>query len=113
MRVMISLPMYGRTQGSIDEQYNAAAQRLTTWGHEVADTRHLDTLVTRSEAFEGGVKKYALLCLGESLEVMSTCDAVYFCKGWQSAHGCQIEYMAAKMYGLNILMEEKLDEAKP
>lgn len=105
MRVMISLPMNGRTQGSIDEQYYTAAQKLTAAGHEVACTLHLDALVSRSEAFENGVKKFNLFCLGEALEVMSTCDAVYFCDGWQRARGCQLEYLAAGWYGLSILFE--------
>lgn len=105
MRVMISLPMRGRTQGSIDERYYAAVQKLSTAGHDVADTRHLDTIVSRSEAFEGGVKKFDLLCLGEALEVMSACDAVYFCNGWRHDSDCRIEFLTARRYGLNILFE--------
>ncbi len=113
MRVMISLPMRGRMQSDIDARYNAAMRTLTAAGHTVADTRNLDRLVSRSEAFESGVKQYDLLCLGEALQVMSTCDAVYFCEGWQDARGCMMEYLAAKWYGLITRFESPDDAAEP
>ena len=44
--------------------------------------------------------------LAKSLENMSLCDAVYFCKGWDDARGCSIEHSVAFAYGLDILYEE-------
>ena len=44
--------------------------------------------------------------LAMSLEKMSLCHAVYFCKGWKQARGCKIEHDAVVAYGLEIIYEE-------
>ena len=55
---------------------------------------------------ERGVEQIPLCFLAKSLECMSACHAVYFCRGWENARGCRIEHEAAKAYGLTIIYEE-------
>ena len=31
---------------------------------------------------------------------MDPCDAVYFCKGWENAKGCQVEHYICELYGI-------------
>ena len=52
-----------------------------------------------------GVVNKPLHFLSASIEVMSKCHAVYFCKGWENARGCKIEHEVAKAYGLEIIYE--------
>lgn len=104
---MISLPMTGRTKESIQERWNAAAAHLREQGYVVVDTIHVDEVATPEEAMAQGVKEYSLMCLGEVLTLMSTCDAVYFCNGWMDSRGCKIEYEAAKAYGRELLFERE------
>jgi hypothetical protein len=53
-----------------------------------------------------GVANVPLRFMAKSLESMSLCHAVYFCKGWEDARGCRIEHEAARAYGLDIIYEE-------
>lgn len=55
---------------------------------------------------EREVVQIPLCFLAKSLENMSLCHAVYFCKGWENARGCRIEHDAAVAYGLDIIYEE-------
>ena len=40
-----------------------------------------------------------------SIAIMAKCNAVYFCRGWETARGCKIEHEIAKNYGLSIIYE--------
>lgn len=39
---------------------------------------------------------------------MSEADIVFFCNGWQTARGCQIEHDCALEYGIDTMYEEDL-----
>lgn len=41
--------------------------------------------------------------LGKSIELLSTADVAYFCKGWENARGCKIENTCAIEYGLEVI----------
>lgn len=47
--------------------------------------------------------KEPLYKLGNALELLAWCDAAVFCPGWEEARGCQIEHLAAELYGIKIL----------
>ena len=51
-----------------------------------------------------GVKDYAK-CMGNDIEAIINCDAVYFVKGWQSSKGCTAEYEIARIYDKEIIFE--------
>lgn len=98
--VMISQPMNGKTDEEIQYVRNQVKSRLEKLGYEVVNSYF---------NVEPGNKKFpALWYLGESLKIMANCDCVYFCKGWSSARGCNIEYAAAKQYGLETLFENEI-----
>ena len=73
--------------------------------NEVVNTLFTDEWA-KNEASSDNVVKRPLWFLAKSLEVMSTCHAVYFCKGWEKARGCKIEHDAAVAYGLEIIYEQ-------
>jgi hypothetical protein len=97
MKVFICQPMAGKTDEEIYDERCKAVEFLDSHGYEVAnslfefDAGWLDRI---------GVKNVPLYYLAQSLEVMSKCDAVYYCDGWENARGCQIEHAAATAYGL-------------
>ena len=41
--------------------------------------------------------------LGKSLELLSTVDVAYFCKGWEDYRGCRLEHACCKEYGIDII----------
>jgi hypothetical protein len=93
---MISQPMGGKTDREIIETRERAMAALALNGMSVVNT-----------IFDGAGDADAnpLRYLGKSLEAMSRCDTVYFCKGWKQARGCRIEHEAALAYGLKIIYE--------
>ena len=55
---------------------------------------------------ERGVENIPLCFLAKSLENMSKCHVVYFCKGWEKARGCKLEHDVSQAYGVKIIYEE-------
>lgn len=103
-KAMISQPMAGNTNDEIVEVRDKAIAVLEGMGYEVVNTLFTD------EDIEGrGDMKIPLYIpvhyLAKSLAVMSLCDAVYFCKGWEDARGCCIEHDTAVAYGLEVMYE--------
>lgn len=46
-----------------------------------------------------------LYYLGSAIQTMDECDAVYFCKGWEKAKGCQVEHYICELYGIQRIEE--------
>lgn len=49
--------------------------------------------------------KAELWYLAKFCEVLRECDAVYFCKGWESTKRCVLEHDIAQAYHLTIFYE--------
>lgn len=109
MKAMLSQPMAGKTEEEITETRERAIEHLEGLGYEVINTRFTDEWYSQEAMKERGVENIPLCFLAKSLENMSLCDTVYFCKGWQDARGCRIEHLAAREYGMNILYEDALN----
>ena len=104
LRVMISQPMRGLTADDITETKAQAVKKIEDMGYTVVNSL-FDEDYFSEEDLEC-VQHKSLFFLAQALEVMSMCDAVYFCKGWEDTRGCNIEHMAAESYGLAIIHEE-------
>ena len=98
MRAMISQPMAEKT----DEEIVNTREKAV----EVVNTLFTDEWYSKDKMEEREVVQIPLCFLAKSLENMSLCHAVYFCKGWENARGCRIEHDAAVAYGLDIIYEE-------
>jgi hypothetical protein len=98
-KAMIVQPMNGLADEEILEVKAKATERLNQLGFDVVNTffEHGITAL--------GVKNRLLYLLAKSLEKMSLCDAVYFCKGWENARGCKIEHEVAEAYGIEIIYQ--------
>lgn len=97
MRLFISQPMKDKTDEEIkkvrEEAIACVKQKFPDENVEVIDS-----------FFEGApVGAKPLWFLSKSLELLSTADVAYFCKGWQDARGCKIERNCAEAYGISIL----------
>lgn len=101
---MISQPMGGKDEEEIKATREKAITALEAKNYKIVDS-YFD--FSDEKMKEYGVKQISLYYLAQSLESMSLCDAVYFCKGWKDARGCKIEHDSAVAYGLNIIYEEK------
>lgn len=105
MKAMLSQPMSGKTDQEISETRDRAIRILEESGYEVVNTLFSDEWATKENLEEAGFVQVPLAFLAKSLECMSQCHAVYFCKGWEEARGCKLEHDAAVAYGLTIIYE--------
>ena len=106
MKAMLSQPMAGKTEEEIIATRSKAVRTLKEKGYEIVNTLFTDEWYSEESMQERGVVNRPLCFMAKSLESMSLCHAVYFCRGWEQARGCRIEHEAAKAYGLEIIYEE-------
>lgn len=106
MKAMLSQPMNGKSGQEIISTRDKAIKALKEKGYEIVNTFFTDEWYSKESMEERGVVQIPLCFLAKSLENMSLCNAVYFCKGWENARGCRIEHDAAVAYGLDIIYEE-------
>lgn len=95
-KLFISQPMRGRTDEEILRERDEAiaiAMDIVKDNVEVIDSFFQDA----------PVEAKPLWFLGKSIELLSSADIVYFCKGWNDARGCRIEHECAKEYGIEII----------
>ena len=104
-KAMISQPMGGKTNEEIVRTRDRALVELKKHGCSVVNTLFSDDWYNEEAAKSGDVVQRPLFYLAKSLEAMSHCHMVFFCKGWERARGCQIEHEAAMAYGLQIIYE--------
>ena len=104
-KAMVSQPMAGKTNYDIEATRERAIVTLTEKGYDVIDTLFTDEWYGKDAMESRGVVQIPLYFLAKSLESMSMCNAVYFCKGWENARGCRIEHDAAREYGLELIYE--------
>lgn len=100
MKVFISQPMKDKTDEEILEERQRAIDSLKEKYGE--DIEVIDSF------FENAPHDARpLWFLGKSLELLSTADAAYFCKGWDQYRGCKIEHQCAVEYGIDVVEDYK------
>lgn len=105
MKAMLSQPMNGFTDEQIVETRERAIEILEGKGYDIVNTYFTDEWYSKESMTERGVEQIPVCFLAKSIENMSLCNTVFFCKGWENARGCKIEHDIAKAYGLEIIYE--------
>lgn len=105
LKCMISQPMGGKTEEEIVATRERAIKILEEKGYEVVNTLFTDEWYSKEKMDERGVVQIPLCFLAKSLENMSLCHTVFFCKGWEHARGCKIEHDAAVAYDIECIYE--------
>lgn len=95
MRVFISQPMNGKTDEEILRERDEAIK-------EIKKNISGDIEVIDSFFQSAPTDARPLWFLGKSLELLSTADIAYFCRGWDLARGCRIEHQCCLEYGIKI-----------
>ena len=98
-KIFISQPMNGKTNEEIKNERNYIIDKL----RENESVEIIDSFF-KDKPYEASPLWY----LGESIKLMSESDIVFFCNGWQTARGCQIEHDCALEYGIDTMYEEDL-----
>lgn len=99
MKAFISQPMRDMSDMQIiSQRINAIKSIKQKFGQ--------DTEIIDSYFEDGAFEKSPLWWLGRSLQLMSSADIVYFCKGWEDARGCRIEHSCAQHYDIPVIIEQ-------
>ena len=104
IKIFISQPMNGKTTEEIEEERNSTISILTS--RFAIKNERIEIIESFFKDEPHDVKP--LWYLGESIKLMSEADIVFFCNGWQTARGCQIEHDCALEYGIDTMYEEDL-----
>lgn len=91
-QIFISCPMIGKSDDVIRQTFNKALDACSKEYGNVELCNPFEPKVCRTDNAK-------LRLLGEGLELMSTSDVVYFCKGFEQSRGCMLELHAAHVYG--------------
>lgn len=102
-KIMICQPMNGLSFDEVIIKRDEVKKELEEKGYEVVDSIITDEDI---KSFTGGnITNYGVFYLGSSILLMSTVDAVYFCKGFTDFKGCMIEHSVADQYGIDKIYE--------
>lgn len=104
-KAMISQPMAGKSSEEIIATRERAIKELESIDCMIVNTLFTDEWYNVDNMMGRGVVQVPLCFLAKSLENMSLCHVVFFCKGWEEARGCKIEHDVAVAYGLEIIYE--------
>ena len=102
MKVMISIPMNGRTESEVKEQKRKIKEAFAKLHIEVVNSVFMEEVE--------GYNHTALYYIAKSIDVMGKVDAVYFVKDWETARGCRIERQICEAYGVKILEYDFIQE---
>lgn len=103
-KIFISQPMNGKTTEEIEEERNYTIGTLRSLFARKNECIEIIDSFFKNAPHDAKPLWY----LGESIKLMSEADVVFFCNGWQTARGCQIEHDCALEYGIDTMYEEDL-----
>ena len=103
-KIFISQPMNGKTTEEIEEERNYTISTLRSLFARKNECIEIIDSFFKNAPHDAKPLWY----LGESIKLMSEADVVFFCNGWQTARGCQIEHDCALEYGIDTRSEEDL-----
>lgn len=107
IKVFISIPMSGRTEEEVDDEYNYIADHIKYLFNVdkvvICDQRRSDdslpTYISNNKE-KYAVKDSSVWHLAKDIEMLSSVDLVVFAKNYEKARGCRIEEMVAKEYNI-------------
>lgn len=97
IKVFISQPMANRSEEEIQNERLEVLNKLKK-DLKTEDIAIIDSYFEEDEP-KSTIHK-GVYHLSKSLELLSTADVAYFCKGWQHARGCLIEKEVCQAYNI-------------
>lgn len=110
-RVYIATPINGRHDGrDFNEKLALAKKRIKTLKQVLSDEPAFKgcEFVSTFDIHDDGEMPPESEAMGDCIALVLECDAIYMDHGWLQSKGCNLEYRAAKIYGLEIFEHDKL-----
>lgn len=102
-KIYISIPITGHKIEEVKNKLESVRETLKTqYGEDKVE------LITPFDVGKNTFDKPYEYYLSRDLEVILKCDAVFFCKGWETSKGCRLEMSAVEIYGKNKLFETEI-----
>lgn len=93
MNVYISVPMTGRTVKEVEADIKQAKKDFP-FGKK--GTKYISNLLEFKEGIDPATS------LGNAIESILSCDALYACPGWKESKGCRVEIATAILYDIPV-----------
>ena len=109
MKVYISLPISGhQTKDRIaySEQIRNELTDAFYRGEGIFEHESSLKTITPFDVNENEDKDSYARKMGNDIEALLECDAIYLCEGWQNSKGCMAEFEVARIYGKKIMFEK-------
>ena len=97
MKIFLSLGMRGRDEKAILEDIAEATHYAKSMYAESATECEVINTYNQEEAPEDASRMYYL---GRSIQVLGTCDQVWFINNWKDYCGCRAEYEICRLYDI-------------
>ena len=101
MRIFLSLGMNGRDESDILADIAEATHYAKSLYAESATECEVINTYNQEEAPEDASRMYYL---GRSIQVLGSCDQVWFINDWENYCGCRAEHEVCKIYGIPCYM---------
>lgn len=103
MRIYVATPVNARKEATLQAKRIGAKRRtdmLRCWLREEYPDAEILTPFDAVPLEESVEEPEAI---GRCITLLMTCDTVLLDRGWTGSKGCNLEYRAAKLYGLRII----------
>lgn len=97
MRIFLSLGMRGRDEKAILEDIAMATHYAKSMYAKSATECEVINAYNQEEGPEDAGPTYYL---GRSIQILGSCDQVWFINNWENYRGCRAEHEACKIYGI-------------
>ena len=104
LRLFVSQPMAGRPDAEVFDERHEAMRRV-----QAARPDCYVVLIPSFLSETVAAVHPPVWYLGASLQLMAGADLVCMAPGWSDARGCQIEHLAARKYGLDVVYLDVLE----
>ncbi len=101
MRFFISMPMRGLTHEQIRQRWKEIKNKIE---NTYEDAEVIDSIIKP----KGNMELNPLYCLGTSISMLASADAIVLADGWGQSRGCAIERQCAVRYDILIIDESDL-----
>ena len=108
MKIYISLPISGQPTKERMAYAEQVKQDLECtyrrgWGYSKSGDEL--NIITPFDVNENEDKDSYARKMGNDIEALLECDAIYLCEGWQNSKGCMAEFEVARIYSKEIIFE--------
>lgn len=103
MRIYVSTPINGRKEKTLDEKRKAAYRRCKMLRTYLKGEYPDATIVTPFDFIPLDCDIKENVAIGQCISMLLTCDTILLDRGWTASKGCNLEYRAAKIYGIEMI----------